>query len=1073
MVLWLMFMPLLMNAQFYNGMKMDFGKNRVQYREFLWQYYRFDKFDTYYYVNGRELAEFAGQVAQEEVPKIESFFQHTLEKRIIFIVYNKLSDFKQSNIGLLTGDQDNNIGGVTQIVNNKVFVYFEGDRKKLREQIKSAIAEVVLNEMIYGSNFKERLANSTLINIPDWYSKGLFAYLSRGWDFETENRVRDGVLSGKYEKFNHLTGDEAIYAGHSIWKYIADTYGKSTIPNIIYLTRIHKNPEEGLLYVLGISFESLAFEWLYNLKQRYESEELKQVAPDITKRITRAKKRSRVTDATLSPDGTHIAYVSNEIGRYKVWLYNIETGRNSKIFQREHKLDQLTDYSYPVLAWHPSGTILSFIIERKGKTLLNLYNLEDKRTEFSELFHFEKILDYKYSDDGFKLVMSATMKGYSDIFIHNLLAHTNDQITNDFADDLNPRFINNSRSIIFSSNRASEVIDNSLGADIEVNQSHDIFIYHIDGKKNNVLTRITDSPYIDEMQPLEVDKNRYSFLSNANGIFNRYEAVFDSTISFIDTTTHYRYFTVSKPLSNSSRNISGFEMNKRNDLLETVWYNDREYILYSKEIDLNAIDESLPETNYRKKHTQNIIDNDSLRAERVKKLEKEIEKIDEIPVTSGDTLIDITKYLFEVEKPNSPVRKRFLMKKRESLEFVLPKSIHYNTAFYSNYMVNQIDFSFLSASYQTFTGGAVYYNPGLNFFFKVGLVDLFEDYRLTGGMRVTTNFESYEYLVTLENLKKRIDEKWVYHRQTFREVYDAFAIKNYTNELMYIRRVPFSQVAAIELTGTVRNDNNVFLSTDNETLNEPNRYKTWGGFKVAYIFDNTRKIALNLYNGARFKFFAESYWKLESESSSLYVLGADLRHYLPVHREIIWANRLAASTSLGTSRLIYYLGSVDNWQDFSRTQTQFDQSVAIDRTQNWEYQALATNMRGFSQNIRNGNSFAVFNSELRIPIVRYLLSRPINSDFFSNLQTVGFFDVGTAWSGKDPYSQANAYNFTVVNNGPVTVTLNKDIEPMVYGYGFGVRTRLLGYFVRADWAWGVEDRIVQPRMFYLSLSLDF
>ena len=34
-------------AQFYNGLQMDFGKNRIQYNEFLWQSMKFEKFDTY------------------------------------------------------------------------------------------------------------------------------------------------------------------------------------------------------------------------------------------------------------------------------------------------------------------------------------------------------------------------------------------------------------------------------------------------------------------------------------------------------------------------------------------------------------------------------------------------------------------------------------------------------------------------------------------------------------------------------------------------------------------------------------------------------------------------------------------------------------------------------------------------------------------------------------------------------------------------------------------------------------------------------------------------------------------
>jgi isocitrate dehydrogenase len=51
--------------------------------------------------------------------------------------------------------------------------------------------------------------------------------------------------------------------------------------------------------------------------------------------------------------------------------------------------------------------------------------------------------------------------------------------------------------------------------------------------------------------------------------------------------------------------------------------------------------------------------------------------------------------------------------------------------------------------------------------------------------------------------------------------------------------------------------------------------------------------------------------------------------------------------------------------------------------------------------------------------------------------------------------------------------VTKKVEPIVGGYGFGLRSRLLGYFLRADWAWGVDDGEVKPRIFYLSLALDF
>src|SRR3982751_6537865 len=51
----------------------EFGKNRVQYKKFKWQFYQTRNFNTYFNQNGQELAKFVAQVAEEEAPKIEAF----------------------------------------------------------------------------------------------------------------------------------------------------------------------------------------------------------------------------------------------------------------------------------------------------------------------------------------------------------------------------------------------------------------------------------------------------------------------------------------------------------------------------------------------------------------------------------------------------------------------------------------------------------------------------------------------------------------------------------------------------------------------------------------------------------------------------------------------------------------------------------------------------------------------------------------------------------------------------------------------------------------------------------------
>lgn len=290
----------------------------------------------------------------------------------------------------------------------------------------------------------------------------------------------------------------------------------------------------------------------------------------------------------------------------------------------------------------------------------------------------------------------------------------------------------------------------------------------------------------------------------------------------------------------------------------------------------------------------------------------------------------------------------------------------------------------------------------------------------------------------------------------------------YTHELFYINKWPFSQVLAVKSTLTYKNEHRVYLATDPYSLLEPEYWVSIGVIKAELIYDNTKNLGINLYSGTRFKLFGEYYQNLNYIDDNLAVLGFDIRNYQRVHRMFIWANRFAISTSFGGNKLIYYMGGVDNWL-FPK----FSTETPVDLEQGYAYQTLATNMRGFSQNIRNGSSFAVINSELRFPVIRYFANRPIKSDFLNNFQLVGFGDVGTSWTGIHPWADDNFLFTKRIRQAPMNITVKLQKEPIVGGFGFGARTRLLGYFVRADVAWGVEDMEVLPAVFYLSLSLDF
>ncbi|MCQ2975475.1 MAG: hypothetical protein MJ211_11790 [Bacteroidales bacterium] len=1071
-------------AQFYNGHQMNFGQNRVQYSEFEWFYYRYPQFDTYYYQQGKDLAQYVSDRALEIIPEMEKFFNHKLQKRIIFLVYNRLTEFRQSNVGLQTSDINTNLGGVTKIIDNKVFLYFDGDHIKFDTQIREAVASLLINSSLYGNGLKSKVTNSSMISLPDWYKLGLTAYASRKWDSEIEDIIKDGFASKKYKKINHLLDDDAKYAGYSLWHYISIAYGKNAIPNIIYLTGINKNLNSAITQALGKSIKGITPDWKQFYEEKFQIIDTSSIIPKDQKIVEKPKKNVVYSNPTTSPDGKYTYYSTNILGKYKIYLRDNKTGDFKKILRREQKINQITDYSYPVCAWHPTSKILSFVIEEEGYIYLYQYNIDTETHIRKMIQRFDKVYSMDYDKSGLNMVMSVQLSGMRDIVVFNVASGTFERITQDLADDIDPKFVDNSTKIVFSSNRLCDTLfEEKPDFHKPMGNYYDIFEYDYKSK-NKILTRITNTKYENETNPFEIERNTYSYLSDKNGIINRYGAVHDSTIIAIDTIVHYRYTNSCKPLTNFKRNFLSLYADKKNETIEETFRYKNRYYMFSenKNRESRNVPDVLSLTYFKNKEVKKQQRQDSMEVVKKIKVEKEQKIIDSLVANPPKDLIypdslkyDITNYTFEQERE---LAQQYIfygenLKNRHKEEKIArPHQRLYYTTFYTDYLVSQIDFSGKNQNYQAFTGGPYYFNPGATAYFKVGIKDLFEDYRLTAGINIGGNLDSYEFLLSFEDLKHRIDKEYIFHRSSFRNIYDYYATKVVTNEGLFVASYPFNQTSALKGTLGLRYDKAEYLLTDKQYANQNPQYQVFAKAKLEYTFDNTRSLGTNTPCGFKTKVWSELYQQVEGNYDIISSWGADMRYYLKIHRNLIFATRLATATSFGTGKIIYYLGAVDNWTKF-KTDGMFDQSIQIDQQENYIYQAVATNMRGFIQNCRNGNSFAVINNELRWPMFRYLFNRPINSKLLNDFQIIGFFDAGSAWTGFIPFKTGNAYDKYEVVNGSITMTIDVDRPSVVAGYGFGVRTSLLGYFLRFDWAWGIEGHIIMPRVFYFSLGLDF
>jgi hypothetical protein len=206
-------------------------------------------------------------------------------------------------------------------------------------------------------------------------------------------------------------------------------------------------------------------------------------------------------------------------------------------------LDEKNDLTYPIIDFHPGGSILSLITEKKGQIIFSQINLQTRKKSKQFIFGYQKILSMSYSHDGRNLVFSAIRRGQSDLFVFNVASASSEQLTQDIYNDLNPAYIKSGNEIIFSSNRVSDTLEK----DVKLNKpglsgNHDLFIYDY-AEKSDVLRRVTNTPNANEILPMEYEPGYLTYIGDQTGIYNRYIARLDSAITHVDTAAHYRFFT--------------------------------------------------------------------------------------------------------------------------------------------------------------------------------------------------------------------------------------------------------------------------------------------------------------------------------------------------------------------------------------------------------------------------------------------------------------------------------------------------------------------------------------------------
>ncbi len=1108
----------------------EYGKNRVQYQKFDWKFYQTDNFNTYFNQNGQEIAKYVAQVAEKELPQLEEFIEYGMQRRANIALYSSFDEMYQSNIGI--GIDWQNTGGVTKLVNNKMLLYFDANHQNLRKQIRQGIAGVLVSNMLFGDDLGEFAANQTLLDLPKWLTDGYISYAAEEWNTDLDDQLKSALLSGDYNNFYQLAFAKPLLAGHAFWYYIGNKYGRNKTTYLLYLSRIYRNLNSATQKIAKKKFKDVLRDFMTELPQQYYKDiRSRKVVPKGQLAVTEevGKKDFFRFNANPIPKSFTYAVVEFKQGKYSVVLHPDFYNRKVLLQYGARTREDEINPNYPILAWDGKGQRLAVVYNSEGKNKLFVYDVVGRvKTVQQELPMFTQVQDAKYMLDANTLLLSAVKNGHTDIFVYKIDKQTVQQVTNDLYDDIDPSFVAfpGKTGIIFSSNRPSET---AVATDTSVNAAHyNIFLAdNWDKPEAQQLTQLTNVSFGNARYPSQYQSSHFTFVSDENGIANRYAGFFRSERAGIDTLV----FIAGEVLRNPGRKEvdSLLKETNRNDI-DSVGFvsitNDSAYVFpltnYQSSLletrtagDNTQVSEVVRQGNYKFLYRLKV-DENGLRRRNVSakptEYRKKVEEQNRLALmrtTRTDELSDTTKKQndffqneFQNEQRDTAAGKVFdatdaenemVLRRAKIFEYKPPK-------FFNDYVVAGLNnTTFVINKYQPYTRtGPIDPANGnsLNGLIRMGTVDLFENYKLSGGFRIAPNLRDNDVLFEFTNLKKRWDWGFTYYRSTIETYTDTTGngrlpsvyVKQHSNYYLARFAYAFDRVRSIRFTLGPRFDKNVFPAITARNLKQPDIDRTYGQLSLEYVHDNTLNPAQNIWNGLRWKAYVDWFTRVadaKTEGKYLFNAGFDARHYLPLYRNLIWAVRAAGDFSWGTQKVIYYLGGVDGWLKIRENQKQdpntgqisyryFDPSNTPDPDNDYAFQSLAVNMRGFRQNVANGNNNLVINSEVRFPVFSTLLNRPINNALIRNFQLVQFVDLGAAWNGK--YDKIERPSVSYASGSAPGMFLKVKaggIGPFAGGYGFGVRSTLLGYFVKFDAAWQMNGVFKGKPMTYLALGLDF
>lgn len=1026
----------------------SFGKNKVQYKNFKWQYIQSKHFDIYFSEGGYNIAEFTAVVAETSLASLSKNLDYNIVNRIPLIIFNSHNDFQQNNV--VDEYLPEGVGGVTELFKNRVMVPFEGNYEQFRHVIHHELLHAFMNDMFYGGSIQNIISRNINLYFPNWFAEGMAESQSlNGLDKQTDMYIRDLIINNELPPIQYCDGYLAYRAGQSFFSFLMENYGEQKIGELMNNIKATNDIYGGFQETYKLNIEKLSEKWIKELNKTYWSDAVdKEDVDDFAKKLT-----DHVEDGgfynvspTISPKGDMFAFISNRDDFFDVFLARTDNG---EVIEKVISGNTSSDFEElqiltPGLTWSPDSRKLAISVKAGDNDAVFVIDIKSGK-EIRLPIKLEGISNVSWSPFNNILAFTGKTAKQSDIYTYDYYKRELNNLTNDIFSDENPVWSPDGKYIYFNSDRGkylnrSDIPGNFKIYDFDFNERN---IYRIEHSTQNVELAIDKPGANEKYVQFSGDGKKMLYVSDVNGINNLYVREYDEEGIASD-----------RPITNSINPISQISVSKDGRRLLFVALNKGGFDIFKMEnpFDRNIGLKELEPTSFVKKH----------------EIKKSISfKSDSTKVTADSLNItgekDTTLKTDETQNIYGEEIKIDFKKTDGKKTYPLLDSQYASNENFKILNNTNEDGSYRVSKYKIkFSPDLVYGNANYSSFYGVqgiayiSLSDLMGNHRINIITSMVIDLKNSDYALGYYYLPNRLDLGFeVYHTARF-----LLYNRGFYDELFRYRTLGANVLASYPITKFKRVDGGLALmhvmQENLDNVNEPIYESTFLVPSLSYVFDNSLWGYTSPIKGSRFNITTMGSPKIGSNGVEFISLLGDFRKYFKLADDYTFAVRFSGGASFGNNPQRFYLGGTEGWINY-----EFENyNIPISNIEEYAFSMAGLPLRGYNFDRISGSKYALFNSELRFPLFRYLIFGLLPFGF-QNIQGNIFFDAGTAWRNNNDLKLITTENGTAVT------------RDLLMGMGAGTRIVFLGFPFKFEVAWNYNLKKFSAPKYYFSLGLDF